>query len=197
MFDIGWQELFVLGVIALIVVGPKELPGLLRTIGRYVGIVKRQAGEFRAQFDQALREAELDQLKKDVTDLRGSVEGTLRDTVRAAERQLDTSGAPKSSRAAAVDELFDDPDAHDENGLPVPPRAKPPSADGQAEAPGGEAQAPSASGGLGDGDRDERGSANGAGHADAGESGRSEGARPQPSDDPARHEARKTGAAQP
>ena len=45
MFDIGWTELVVIGVVALLVVGPKELPALLRTIGRYMGMVKRQANE--------------------------------------------------------------------------------------------------------------------------------------------------------
>ncbi|MEL6872331.1 MAG: Sec-independent protein translocase protein TatB, partial [Pseudomonadota bacterium] len=48
MLDIGWTELLVIGVVALLVVGPKELPGLLRTIGRYVGMIRRQANEFRA-----------------------------------------------------------------------------------------------------------------------------------------------------
>ena len=56
MFDIGWSELLIIGVMALIVVGPKDLPVLLRNIGRYVGIIRSQASEFRAQFDEALRE---------------------------------------------------------------------------------------------------------------------------------------------
>jgi len=135
MFDIGWQELFVLGVLALILVGPKELPGLLRTIGRYVGVLKKQAAEFRSHFDQALREAELDQLKKDVTGLRQDVEGTLRDTLRAAERQLDTSSSsPGSSssgtppapqnREDAVDRMFEDPAGLDADGFPEVGEAK-------------------------------------------------------------------------
>lgn len=91
MFDIGWSELLILGVIALLVVGPKELPGLLRTIGRYAGILKRQASEFRSHFDQALKEAELDQLKKDLTGFKSEMEGAARDAMHAAEKQADSA----------------------------------------------------------------------------------------------------------
>ncbi|MEM1305883.1 MAG: Sec-independent protein translocase protein TatB, partial [Pseudomonadota bacterium] len=47
MLDIGWAELLVVGVVALLVVGPKELPGMLRTLGKYLGMVRRQANEFK------------------------------------------------------------------------------------------------------------------------------------------------------
>ncbi|MCB1519370.1 MAG: twin-arginine translocase subunit TatB [Hyphomicrobiaceae bacterium] len=145
MFDIGWQEILVIGVIALIVVGPKELPGLLRTIGRYAGMLKRQAGEFRSHFDQALREAELDQLKNDVTGFKSEIEGTIRDTARAAEREMDDvrrsaeikDGKPQSPAASSAEiDHTSDPDAHDENGLPI--AAKPPPASFAAEGVGDE-----------------------------------------------------------
>lgn len=88
MFDIGWSELMVLGVIALIVVGPKELPALLRTIGRYAGILKRQAAEFRGHFDQAMREAELDQLKKDLTGFQSEMESAARGVTETAQGEV-------------------------------------------------------------------------------------------------------------
>ena len=59
MFDFTSSKLLILGIVALLVIGPKDLPALLRTIGKYVGIIKRQAAEFRAQFDEAMRESEL------------------------------------------------------------------------------------------------------------------------------------------
>ena len=68
MFDIGWSELLVIGIVALVVIGPKELPGVLRTVGQMVGKLRRMAGEFQGQFQEALREAELDGLKKSFTD---------------------------------------------------------------------------------------------------------------------------------
>lgn len=89
MFDIGWSELLIIGVIALIVVGPKELPVLLRTIGRYVGIIRKQAAEFRAQFDEALRESELDQIRKDVAGIKQDVTSTVHEATRQVEKDLD------------------------------------------------------------------------------------------------------------
>lgn len=89
----------VLGVIALIFVGPKELPGLLRTIGKYAGILRRHANEFRGHFDQVLKEAELDKLKDDLTGLKSEVEGVARDAYRSAESQANK--ATQSLEAAA------------------------------------------------------------------------------------------------
>ena len=106
MFDIGWSELVVLGVIALIVVGPKELPALLRTIGRYTGFLKKQASEFRAQFDQAMREAELDQIKKDVQSFKDDITSTVQATTKTLTDEIDSA-----KRQLEIPEL-DDPDAH-------------------------------------------------------------------------------------
>ncbi|MEM9780872.1 MAG: Sec-independent protein translocase protein TatB [Pseudomonadota bacterium] len=58
MFDIGWQELIVIGVLALLVVGPKELPGLFRTVGQYVGKARRIAREFQRSMEDAARDAD-------------------------------------------------------------------------------------------------------------------------------------------
>src|SRR5215510_5440683 len=69
MFDIGWSELLVIGIVALVVIGPKELPGALRTLGQWMGKVRRMAAEFQGQFQEAMREAEIDQLKKDMDDM--------------------------------------------------------------------------------------------------------------------------------
>lgn len=69
MFDIGWGELVLIGVVALIVIGPKELPGTLRTLGQWMGKLRRMASEFQGQFQEAMREAELADLKKQVDDM--------------------------------------------------------------------------------------------------------------------------------
>lgn len=66
MFDIGWGELVVIGVVALIVIGPKELPTVLRTVGQWMTKIRRMAAEFQGQFQEAMREAELADLKKQV-----------------------------------------------------------------------------------------------------------------------------------
>lgn len=69
MFDIGWTEILVIAVVAIIVVGPKDLPGMLRSLGQYAGKMKRTAAEFRSQFDDVLRDSELDELRSSVSDL--------------------------------------------------------------------------------------------------------------------------------
>lgn len=70
MLDIGWTELLVIAVILIVVVGPKDLPPMIRAFGKMTKRLRQTAGEFRAQFDEALREAELDDLKKSVDDVR-------------------------------------------------------------------------------------------------------------------------------
>ena len=66
MPDIGWMELLVIGIVALIVVGPKDLPLMLRKVGRAVAKARAMANEFRASFDEMARQSELDELRKEV-----------------------------------------------------------------------------------------------------------------------------------
>ena len=68
MFDIGWSELVVIGVVALIAIGPKELPGVLRMVGQWMGKARRMASEFQGQFNEAMREAEMADIKKTFDD---------------------------------------------------------------------------------------------------------------------------------
>jgi sec-independent protein translocase protein TatB len=77
MFEISWAELLILGAVILIFVGPKELPVFMRTIGRYAASIKRQASEFRAHFDDAMREAELDAMRKEVEEMQASVNSEI------------------------------------------------------------------------------------------------------------------------
>ena len=72
MFDIGGGELVVIGIVALIAIGPKELPTVLRTVGRYMGKIRRMSSEFQGQFQEAMREAEMADLKKHADDLKSS-----------------------------------------------------------------------------------------------------------------------------
>jgi sec-independent protein translocase protein TatB len=68
MFDVGWSELVVIGVVSLVVIGPKELPGVIRNVGRAVAKLRTMAGDFRNQFDDAMREADLADVQKSFTD---------------------------------------------------------------------------------------------------------------------------------
>ena len=75
MFDIAWGEFVVIAVVALIVIGPKELPGVLRAIGQWTTKIRRMAAEFQGQFQEALREAEMADLKKEVDNLNDAAKG--------------------------------------------------------------------------------------------------------------------------
>ncbi len=73
MFDsIGGSELFLIGIVALLVVGPKELPLLMRKAGQWMARLRGMAADFRANFDELARQAELDELRKEVEALRNN-----------------------------------------------------------------------------------------------------------------------------
>jgi len=70
MFDIGWTEMLVIAIVMIVVVGPKDLPRMLRTFGRTTAKMRSMAGDFRRQFDEALKEAELEDVKNLANDVR-------------------------------------------------------------------------------------------------------------------------------
>ena len=70
MFEVGWSEMLVIAVVMIVVVGPKDLPNMLRTFGRTTAKLRTMAADFQKQFNDALKEAELDDVKKSVNSLR-------------------------------------------------------------------------------------------------------------------------------
>jgi sec-independent protein translocase protein TatB len=89
MFDMSWGEVMVIGAVALIVIGPKDLPKALRTVGNVTSKVRRMASEFQSQFNDAMREAELDEIRKQVEGVKQTVSGfnpiqTVRDELKGA-----------------------------------------------------------------------------------------------------------------
>ena len=112
MFDIGWSEILVIAAVAIIVVGPKELPRMLRSFGKTMGMVRRTANDFRRQFDEALREAEreagLEDTKKELQALAKNnplrdAQKDFDDTMRAASRPagLKPADSPLPEKAAS------------------------------------------------------------------------------------------------
>jgi len=71
MFEVGWTEMLVIAIVMIVVVGPKDLPNMLRTFGRTTAKLRSMAADFQKQFNEALKEAELDDVKKSVDELRG------------------------------------------------------------------------------------------------------------------------------
>jgi sec-independent protein translocase protein TatB len=103
MFDIGWSELVVIGVVALIAIGPKDLPGVLRTVGQYMGKIRKMAAEFQGQFQEAMREAEMADLKKSMDEMTDAAKGiTDFDPLGDVRKEVESFTAdPLGSSAAA------------------------------------------------------------------------------------------------
>ena len=148
MLDMSWGEIMVIGAVALIVIGPKDLPKALRTVGQMTGKLRRMASEFQGQFNEAMREAELDEVKKQLQSVNESVPSlntsfdpiqTIRDELKtsieapaaAPEKAPEPENAPEAVRApsdASVQAVVEgrapepaDPLVH----LPVPPTVDP------------------------------------------------------------------------
>ena len=105
MFDIGWAELAVIGIVALIVVGPKDLPVVLRTGAHWIRQMRKLSREFQSGVDSIVRDADLGEAKKIVTSAR---QGTLKRQIETAidptgemKRSLDPKDAIRESDAAA------------------------------------------------------------------------------------------------
>ena len=105
MFDFDATKLIVIGLIALLVIGPKELPGVLRQVGQYIAKMRRMAGEFQQQFSDAMRESELQDLKKDMQKMAEDAKVDLNyDMVRETEKEIrdavDNAGKPTETASA-------------------------------------------------------------------------------------------------
>jgi sec-independent protein translocase protein TatB len=109
MFDISWGKLVIIGVVALLVIGPKELPGVLRMVGQWMGKMRRMASEFQGQFQEAMREAEMADLKKQFDDTAASF----------------TSAIDPSGMKADMEKLISDPLGSEKTATSTP--ATPPS----------------------------------------------------------------------
>ena len=131
MFDIGWSELVVIAVVALIAIGPKELPGVLRMVGQWIGKARRMASEFQGQFQEAMREAEMADLKKTFDEVKDAATGLAGGNIMTS-LQKDVSDALK------IDDIDKPVDAQiasaiDEPVTPTTPAAPTPETSIEAE----------------------------------------------------------------
>ncbi len=126
MFDIGWGELVLIGIVALIAIGPKELPGVLRSLGQWMSKLRHMASEFQGQFQEAMREAEMQDIKKHVDQIGDAARGftnfdplknldPLKDDLTLKPEPKATTPAPASAEPPAVP-----PNEPVASGLPEP-----------------------------------------------------------------------------
>ncbi|THD60794.1 MAG: twin-arginine translocase subunit TatB [Bradyrhizobium sp.] len=140
MFDIGWSELVLIAVVALIAIGPKELPGVLRMVGQWMGKARKMAAEFQGQFQEAMREAEMADLKKSFDDIKEAASGLTDNNIMTSLQKdvgdaLNIGDKPSVSAAetsatgdmpvipstpeAPIPETFSEADAHALAGEPL------------------------------------------------------------------------------
>jgi sec-independent protein translocase protein TatB len=117
MFDFSWSEILLIGVVALVVIGPKDLPRVLRTVGKWTGRARAVAREFQMQIDQMVRESELDEVRrnmekavsdphsivKDMVDPTGEIAKAVSDPVASVATETPTHAAIVTSPAAAIE----------------------------------------------------------------------------------------------
>lgn len=102
--EIGATELIVIAAVALIVVGPKDLPVLMRKVGQFVGRMRGMAAEFRASFDDMARQSELDELRKEVEALRrGDYTSPIHSDVDATFREIGDDLRPNAVMSAGYE----------------------------------------------------------------------------------------------
>ncbi len=114
MFDLGWSEMAIIMLVALIVIGPRDLPRVARTVGRWSAKGRSLMREFQRSLDEMAREAELDDIKKEIdkagrTDLRKTIErtidpdGRLKTAFEVKDKKL-----PKKATEAETMKIADD-----------------------------------------------------------------------------------------
>jgi len=105
MFDIGWLELMVIGIVALIVVGPKDLPGMFRTVGNFVGKARGMAREFQRTMEAAADESglkEASETMKGLNDPLAQAQSSMKDYAKNYTTQKDQKAADASGETAAT-----------------------------------------------------------------------------------------------
>ena len=103
MFDFSWGELLVVGAVALIAIGPKELPGVLRTVGQWMTKMRRLAAEFQGQFHEAIREAEMADLKKEVDEMTDKAKSYAHfDPLGDIQKDIDSTFSDKPAEPATA-----------------------------------------------------------------------------------------------
>ncbi len=126
MFDLSWSHILIFLVVALVVVGPKDLPRLMRIAGQWVRRARAMADQFRQSFDEMARQSELDELRQEIEALRNAR------PIPELDRMLDVPSAnailnPDARPVAAAPAMADNPPTDDFIPIDKPPEEPPPS----------------------------------------------------------------------
>jgi sec-independent protein translocase protein TatB len=141
MFDLSWSEILVIAVVAIVVIGPKELPTALRLMGRWTAKARAMAREFQGHVDDMVREAELDEVRKQVekagSEITTDIEKTVdpKGEVTKALAAPEISGSPLDPSTPPSAEIAPPPAAPAETPAPAPATETPASTPSETTAP--------------------------------------------------------------
>ena len=130
MFDIGWQELFLIAVVTILVVGPRELPRVLRTVVAALRKVRGLANDFQRGMDELAREADLDDIRKDLeksadlnleSKLKDEIDptGEITNSMRQLENDMESTGVETDADLTASEETNTASDTKSKNALGI------------------------------------------------------------------------------
>src|SRR6476661_1548969 len=125
MFGIDSPELLVIAIVALVVIGPKELPGLLRTWGKWMAQMRAMASEFRGHVDEMVRQSELDEVKKQLTDASTGVDLQALDPTKQIRSHIEEGMAEGEKAIADAKANLDNPLAEPESAPQVAAETQP------------------------------------------------------------------------
>lgn len=140
MFDIGWSEMLFVAIVAIMVIGPKDLPKVLRTVGQWTGRARAMAREFQSNLDDVIRESELDEIKKtvekaaDIGDIKGEIENSI-DPSGTLDGAFDFDDLPAPPKKTAESDNEADPDGDEWSQPAAPPHSISPPVEAEAGAP--------------------------------------------------------------
>lgn len=125
MFGIDSPELLVIAIVALVVIGPKELPGLLRTWGKWMGQMRGMAAEFRGHVDEMVRQSELDEVKKQLESAQGGLDLKSLDPTKQIRGAIEEGMAEGEKAIAEAKATLDNPLAEPESAPQVAAEPQP------------------------------------------------------------------------
>jgi sec-independent protein translocase protein TatB len=124
MFDISWTEFLLIGIVALIVIGPKELPAVMRSLGQWTRKIRSLAADFQNQFHEAMREAEMADLKKQVDDIASDIKQY--DPLKDVRADVETIGKDLDESVKSPDKVADQDAAKEAANTPDSAATTPP-----------------------------------------------------------------------
>jgi sec-independent protein translocase protein TatB len=123
MLDVSWQEIMVIAAVAIIFVGPKDLPGAIRTVAQWLRKAREMAGEFQRGVDEMVREAELADVRKQVEQVATGLTEDVKKSMDEVKGSIDPTG--ELEKSIQPPDFFNEPVKYEPQGPPAPVESAP------------------------------------------------------------------------